>query len=129
MTAARSSHVRWFLIFWLFVLSAVSFLDRANISIASNSIVDTYGFTNRQLGYVFSALLAGCALFQTVGGRLADPVGSPRSLPAGRLCVGVLSSLLATPRGDSRAVVGPNSKRFARDCRRQSRPNIRNQQP
>jgi len=26
-----SSHVRWFLIFWLFVLSAVAYLDRVNI--------------------------------------------------------------------------------------------------
>ena len=90
MSPTTSSHVRWFLIFWLFVLSAVSFLDRVNISIASNSIVDTYGFTNRQLGYVFSALLAGYALFQTVGGRLADhrptiamPATSARAIERG----------------------------------------------
>src|SRR5712664_3972123 len=96
MTATRSSHVRWFLIFWLFVLSAVSFLDRVNISIASNSIVDTYGFTNRQLGYVFSALLAGYALFQTVGGRLADRFGSRRVLAAGVLWWGIFTALTAT---------------------------------
>ena len=96
MTATKPSHVRWFLISWLFVLSAVSFLDRVNISIASNSIVDTYGFTNRQLGYVFSALLAGYALFQTVGGRLADRFGSRRVLAAGVLWWGVFTALTAT---------------------------------
>ncbi len=95
MTATRSSHVRWFLIFWLFVLSAVSFLDRVNISIASNSIVETYGFSNTQLGYVFSSLLAGYALFQTVGGRLADRFGSRRVLAGGVLWWGVFTALTA----------------------------------
>ncbi len=95
MTATRSSHVRWFLIFWLFVLSAVSFLDRVNISIASNSIVETYGFTNIQLGYIFSSLLAGYALFQTVGGRLADRFGSRRVLAVGVLWWGLFTALTA----------------------------------
>jgi ACS family glucarate transporter-like MFS transporter len=95
MTATRSSHVRWFLIFWLFVLSAVSFLDRVNISIASNSIVETYAFSNLQLGYVFSSLLAGYALFQTVGGRLADRFGSRRVLAAGVLWWGIFTALTA----------------------------------
>lgn len=96
MTATRSSHVRWFLIFWLFILSAVSFLDRVNISIASNSIVEQYGFSNIQLGYVFSALLAGYALFQTVGGRLADRFGSRNVLAAGVLWWGIFTALTAT---------------------------------
>src|ERR1700693_66893 len=34
MNSPRTSHVRWLLVFWLFILSAVSYLDRANISIA-----------------------------------------------------------------------------------------------
>jgi ACS family glucarate transporter-like MFS transporter len=95
MAATRSSHVRWFLIFWLFVLSAVSFLDRVNISIASNSIVEQYRFSNTQLGYIFSALLAGYALFQTVGGRLADRFGSRKVLAAGVLWWGVFTALTA----------------------------------
>ena len=95
MAATKSSHVRWFLLFWLFVLSAVSFLDRVNISIASNSIVETYGFTNIQLGYIFSSLLAGYALFQTVGGRLADRFGSRRVLAVGVLWWGLFTTLTA----------------------------------
>jgi ACS family glucarate transporter-like MFS transporter len=95
MTATKSSHVRWFLIFWLFVLSAVSFLDRVNISIASNSIVEAYKFTNGQLGYIFSSLLAGYALFQTVGGRLADRFGSRRVLALGVLWWGIFTALTA----------------------------------
>jgi ACS family glucarate transporter-like MFS transporter len=42
--------VRWFLVSWLFVLSAVSYLDRVNISIAAGSIVDAYHLTDVQLG-------------------------------------------------------------------------------
>ena len=71
MTTA-SSHVRWFLIFWLFMLSAVAFLDRVNISIAGSSLAAAYHLSNVQLGWVFSAFLAGYALFQTPGGRLVD---------------------------------------------------------
>src|SRR5712691_8763817 len=96
MTSTRSSHVRWFLIFWLFVLSAVSFLDRVNISIASNSIVEQYGFNNVQLGYIFSALRAGYALFQTVRGMLADRFGSRKVLAAGVLWWGIFTALTAT---------------------------------
>src|SRR5215471_11715520 len=70
MPQAKTTHVRWFLVFWLFVLSAVSYLDRVNFSIASGPIADAYHLTDVQLGNVFSAMLAGYALFQTVGGRL-----------------------------------------------------------
>jgi len=62
MREAKTTHVRWFLVFWLFVLSAVSYLDRVNFSIASGSIADAYHLTDVQLGEVFSAMLAGCAL-------------------------------------------------------------------
>jgi MFS transporter, ACS family, glucarate transporter len=54
--------VRWFLVFWLLVLGAVSYLDRVNISIVGESIVDTYHVQN---GKIFSALVAVYALFQT----------------------------------------------------------------
>jgi MFS transporter, ACS family, glucarate transporter len=59
MSDGKSSHVRWFLVFWLFVLSGVAYLDRVNISIAGISIAAAYHLTNPQLGRVFSAFLAG----------------------------------------------------------------------
>src|SRR4029077_21022170 len=65
MNGARTSNVRWFLIFWLFVLSAVSYLDRVNISIAGGSIAEAYHLNDVQLGKAFSAMLVGYALFQT----------------------------------------------------------------
>ena len=91
----RTSHVRWFLVFWLFILSAVSYLDRVNISVAGHSIAEEYGLSNVQLGYVFSAMLIGYALFQTVGGRLADRYGPRRVLTAGVVWWGIFTGLTA----------------------------------
>jgi ACS family glucarate transporter-like MFS transporter len=96
MTDARTSHVRWFLILWLFVLSAVAFLDRVNISIAGSSIASEYHLTNVELGWVFSAFLAGYALFQTLGGRLADRFGPRRVLAVGVVWWGVFTALTAS---------------------------------
>jgi ACS family glucarate transporter-like MFS transporter len=95
MTIAKTSRVRWFLIFWLFILSAVSYLDRVNISIASGSIADAYQLSDVQLGKVFSAMLVGYALFQTIGGRLADRFGSRRVLAWGVAWWGVFTALTA----------------------------------
>jgi ACS family glucarate transporter-like MFS transporter len=95
MPPAKTTHVRWFLVFWLFVLSAVSYLDRVNISIAGGSIVDAYHLTDVQLGKVFSALVAGYALFQTAGGYLADRFGPRRVLTAGVLWWGIFTALTA----------------------------------
>jgi ACS family glucarate transporter-like MFS transporter len=95
LTVATTSRVRWFLVFWLFVLSAVSYLDRVNISIASVRIADDYQLTDVQLGKVFSAMLVGYALFQTIGGRLADRFGPRRVLTLGVIWWGIFTALTA----------------------------------
>jgi ACS family glucarate transporter-like MFS transporter len=96
MTQTGTSHVRWYLIFWLFMLSAVAFLDRVNISIAGSSLAAAYHLSNVQLGWVFSAFLAGYALFQTPGGRLADRLGPRRVLAAGVIWWGIFTALTAS---------------------------------
>jgi ACS family glucarate transporter-like MFS transporter len=68
--------LRWLLVFWLFVLSAVAYLDRVNISIAGQAIAKEFHFNNIQLGWLFSAFVLGYALFQAPMGRLADKVGA-----------------------------------------------------
>src|SRR6201988_2982979 len=91
----QSGNVRWFLIFWLFMLSAVAFLDRVNISIAGSSLAAASHLSNVQLGWVFSFFLAGYALCQTPGGRLADRLGPRRVLAAGVIWWGVFTALTA----------------------------------
>ena len=95
MQFAKTTRVRWFLIFLLFLLSAVSYLDRVNISIARGPIADAYHLTNVQMGKVFSAMLVGYGLFQTVGGRLADSFGPRRVLTAGVIWWGIFTALTA----------------------------------
>jgi MFS transporter, ACS family, glucarate transporter len=113
MSVERTSHVRWFLVFWLFILSAVSFLDRVNISIAGSSIAAEYGLSDVHLGWVFSSFLLGYALFQTPGGRLADKWGSRRVLTAGVLWWGIFTALTAAvPSGLARALLLFISIRF-----------------
>src|SRR5713226_6988076 len=102
----EKSHVRWSLVFLMFVLGAVAFLDRVNISIAGSSIAADYHLSNVQLGSVFSALLWGYAFFQTLGGRLADRVGPRRVLAFGVIWWGVFTALTAAvPAGIANALV------------------------
>ena len=87
--------MRWLLVFWLFILSAVSYLDRVNFSIANKFIVAAYHLSNVQFGKVISAMVVGYALFQTVGGRLAEYFGPRRVLTAGVIWWGIFTALTA----------------------------------
>jgi len=96
---ARTSHVRWFLVLWVFVLSAVAYLDRVNISIAGGQIAQEFGIHNVRLGLVFSSFLWGYGLCQTLAGWLADRYGPRRMLTAGVLWWGLVSVLTAAVPG------------------------------
>jgi ACS family glucarate transporter-like MFS transporter len=96
MNSRPTSSVRWFLVFWLFVLSAVAYLDRVNLSIAGAKLSEEFAISNVQLGLVFSVFLLGYALFQAPAGWLADRFGPRRVLTAGVVWWGVFSALMAT---------------------------------
>jgi len=87
--------VRWLLILWILTISAVSFLDRVNISIAGPSIEREFHLDHIQLGWVFSAWVVGYALFQAPSGRLADRFGPRRILFLGTLWWAVFTALTA----------------------------------
>ena len=105
MTQPPISHTRWLLVFWLFVLSAVAFLDRVNISIAGSSIAADYGLANQQLGWVFSSFLLGYALFQTAEGWLSDKLGPRRVLTVGVVWWGIFTALTAVVPSQMRAAL------------------------
>ena len=67
--------MRYLLVLWLFVLSAVAYLDRTNISIAGIHIGREFAVDNVHLGRVFSAFLIGYAAFQVPVGLLARRLG------------------------------------------------------
>jgi ACS family glucarate transporter-like MFS transporter len=95
MTNPQTSRIRWLLVFWLFVLSGISYLDRVNISIAGSSLADEYHLSQVRLGWVFSAFLLGYALFQTPGGWLVDRLGPRRVLTGGVVWWGIFTALTA----------------------------------
>ncbi len=90
----RTSPVRWTLIGWMFVVSAIAYLDRVNISIAGQSVAAEFHFDNLQLGWVFSAFVIGYALFQAPGGAVADRFGPRAVLALGVIWWSVFTSLI-----------------------------------
>src|SRR6202035_5562966 len=114
MAVERRTRVRFFLAFWLFILSGAGFLDRTNISIAGLQISTEYGLGNQRLGGIFSAFLIGYAGFQLPAGWLAARFGPRRVLTIGVLWWGVATALTALlPSGISHAVALLIAIRFA----------------
>lgn len=94
--------MRYLLVFWLFVLSAIAYLDRTNISIAGIQIGREFAIDNTHLGWVISAFLIGYAAFQVPAGLFVHRFGSRIVLTYAVLWWGLFSVLTA--------VVPPSAK-------------------
>jgi ACS family glucarate transporter-like MFS transporter len=75
-----SGRYRWVIIFLTFIIAAVSYLDRNNISIAASSIQKEFLLSNVQLGVLFSSFAFGYALMQPLAGYIADRFGAHRAI-------------------------------------------------
>ncbi len=93
-TLARG-RFRWVLVFWMFLIAAVTYLDRVNISISGRFIEKAFHLSHIQLGWVFSVFVLGYAIFQAPGGRLADRYGPARVLAAVTLWYALFTSATA----------------------------------
>ena len=89
------SRVRVYLIFMLFILSSIAFLDRTNISVAGVQMREEYGLDQVHLGWIFSAFLIGYAAFQVPAGWLAGRIGPRRVLTFGVIWWGVFTAATA----------------------------------
>ena len=89
------SRVRYLLIMLIFVVSAVVYIDRSNISIAGTYLAADYGISKVQLGWVFSAFLLGYAFFQIPAGWVVGKLGPRRTLTLGLVWWSVLSIITA----------------------------------
>ena len=67
---------RWGILALLFAISAVTYMDRVNISVTARQMMPAYGLTDQDMGYIFSAFVFGYALCQIPGGRLGDRWGA-----------------------------------------------------
>jgi len=101
----RGFQVRTLLVLWLFLLSAVGFMDRTNISIAGPAIRSELRLDDVHLGWVFSAFLLGYAAFQVVGGWLAYRFGPRLVLAAGVLWWGLFTALTTVAHSELRHVL------------------------
>ncbi|MCD0460434.1 MFS transporter [Roseiconus lacunae] len=72
--------MRWLIILSTFLLSVLLYVDRVCISVAKDAVVSDLHFSDKQIGWVFSAFALGYALFQTPSGWLADRLGPRRVL-------------------------------------------------
>lgn len=95
MRLSHVGRVRWLIVILVFVISAVSYLDRSNIAIAAPILKGDLGLSDRQLGLVFSAFVVGYALTQPFAGRLADRFGAYRIIAIGILWWSIFTSATA----------------------------------
>ncbi|MDQ0862267.1 MFS transporter [Bacillus sp. V2I10] len=75
---------RWFIVFLLFLAGAFNYMDRVAFSVAAPFISKEFNLTPTQLGLLFSSFFIGYAIFNFIGGYLADRFG-PRKVFGGSL--------------------------------------------
>ncbi|MBD2704021.1 MFS transporter [Spirosoma sp. BT702] len=81
-------HVRWLIVFLLFIATGLSFLDRQVLSIAIIKIQEEFKITDVQYGMINTSFLISYAIMFTLGGWLIDRVGGKLGLA---ISVGVWS--------------------------------------
>ena len=78
MHANKKTHVRYLILFLLFVVTTINYADRATISIAGSSIQKDLGIDPLTLGFIFSAFGWAYVAGQIPGGWLLDRYGSKK---------------------------------------------------
>lgn len=73
--AGRPTKTRFMVLFLLFIVTAINYLDRTNLAIAAPAIKDELGFDAVTLGLIFSAFSWSYAFMQIPGGWFLDLVG------------------------------------------------------
>ncbi len=76
MTDARNSHIRFWIIAVLFIVSSINYASRATLSFAAVPLSKEISISTIQLGYIFSAFGWSYVAGQIPGGALLDRYGS-----------------------------------------------------
>jgi MFS transporter, ACS family, D-galactonate transporter len=90
---SKPSRARYFILFLLFIGTAINYLDRTNISVAAPSIQTELHLNPVMLGLIFSAFGWSYTAMQIPGGWLIDRLG-PRMAYGGALILWSLFTLL-----------------------------------
>lgn len=92
MVKEKMTNIRWQIMFLVFVIMVLNYLDRVNISVAAPFIQKEFGFTPVQLGVIFSAFAWGNVIGQIPGGVCSAMFGAKRMYIIAIVC---WSALLA----------------------------------
>ncbi len=76
--AASPTRFRYWIVFFLFLLTSINFADRATLSIVGNDLAKNLKLGPVAMGYVFSAFSWSYVICQIPGGWLLDRFGSKR---------------------------------------------------
>ena len=74
----RGTHTRYYILLVIFIVTALNYADRANLSIAGSEVSKDLHLNPLSMGYVFSAFGWAYVLMQILGGWLLDRFGSRR---------------------------------------------------
>lgn len=74
--SAKRTRKRWFMLFLLFILTAINYLDRTNMAVAAPSMSAELGFDAATMGLLFSAFAWAYGLMQIPGGCFLEHFGS-----------------------------------------------------
>jgi len=66
---------RYIVVFGMFTLSLLLYIDRVCISVAKDAVAGDLGLSDKSMGWILSAFALGYALFQIPSGRMADRFG------------------------------------------------------
>lgn len=106
LAVTAPTSMRYRVLFLLVLVSFISYVLRYLISAAAPSLVDEYGFSERQLGWIFGAFALSYAACQFPAGLWAQRAGARRAMPQVMVAWGVLTLVMVfLPAGGSVAVL------------------------
>ncbi|MGB5335375.1 MAG: MFS transporter, partial [Woeseiaceae bacterium] len=100
---ARPGNVRWLVFAILAFGSFISYVLRANISIAAPTMIEDLQLNEIQWGWILAAFTAGYAIFQFPGGIFGDRAGARRAITIVAVLWGVLTIVTALVPGPEAA--------------------------
>ncbi|MCF0154618.1 MAG: MFS transporter, partial [Veillonella sp.] len=81
-TQSGASRQRWVTLAWLFLLTAINYLDRTNMAVAAPALREELNLDPFMLGLLFSAFSWSYGLLQIPGGWFLDRIGARNAYTA-----------------------------------------------
>ncbi|MGI9235650.1 MAG: MFS transporter [Woeseiaceae bacterium] len=102
----KPSNVRWLVFAILAFASFISYVLRANISIAAPTMIEELKLSEIEWGWVLAAFTAGYAIFQFPGGIFGDKAGARRAVTIVAVLWAILTIVTALVPGPEQASAG-----------------------